>query len=406
MKQTLPLPTKRYVLTIAGVTLHWTASILGLLAWTSVKPPMQTLSLFGATLAPTGAVSIALFALLLTLLARCFRHPSAQKAMGLVSLAANGVAFTGLMALSSNTDNEIAAYVATIGRDIGSACLILLWGLRFASLDKHEAGHVIATCAPLTIITYCLVVGIASHESILPVLEFVYCVSSLCFLATIVPVPRVRQSKSGRPRVKIAAFYASRAGFGLAIGAFSVCTVPVDSHALWPVALAIGLGGVAFFVYSSVRSDESHRMLTLLPLLASGCILAPLLDHGFSSIAEAASAIAWFSWILLSSFQLSSLRETFRLDAAFLSFSEKAVLLTFWAIGTFTGKLALGVFGDSGILDSGSNLHRCRAHVRHRHWSHLFPHAPDVRPRSEHARRRAFSRVDPTRKRTPAEALR
>lgn len=92
--------------------------------------------------------------------------------------------------------------------------------------------------------------------------------------------------------------------------------------------ILIGLIAVVCLTFSYILSrDELFTTLPLVPLIAAGLITFPFLFSGNLATVQCGMAIVWFSWISLSSFQLSDLKERSRIDEVRLCFSEKAAFV-------------------------------------------------------------------------------
>ena len=61
----------------------------------------------------------------------------------------------------------------------------------------------------------------------------------------------------------------------------------------------------------------------------------PFSETGSQMLGSLSFLIIWLSWLFVSSFQLSGLKESMHMSGAFLSATEKAALLTGWSIGLY-----------------------------------------------------------------------
>lgn len=170
------------------------------------------------------------------------------------------------------------------------------------------------------------------------------------FLLGLYDMPVVDREPIPKNYALLKPFYASRVFFGASVGVVSCAltfhapVLPEASIALC-ILLACVMAGIA--VWCLMRQRRITSILRVAPILVIGLLMFPYaLGESIPEVFSASSTIIVFlSWIMLSSVQLSDLKERIGWDEVRLSFSEKAV----YSAGWLTAYLA--TFAFCGTLD-------------------------------------------------------
>lgn len=236
--------------------------------------------------------------------------------------------------------------------ECSSACIILFWGLNFAVLDKRHAER-----AAL----YALIGGFSLYlVGMLVPLQGgrVYLAGLLNILAMIPFLAGFYTMAVGSPHAPasrdvplLVRFFGLRVVFGVGIGFSLYLTMGIMpmSPGWFPPGAVVALAVVAAFAVWTRRTGViDTTVLRIAPFLSFGILIAPFLGTG----QEVAAAVmlmpllCWFCWAMLSSVQISDVKEKIGLDEARLSFSEK--ILT--QASAFAAILVLHLLFHSGIV--------------------------------------------------------
>jgi DNA-binding CsgD family transcriptional regulator len=337
-----------------GAGVYWAATLYGFIA-------DEQLQLQGGLNAPfswswvfvqCSAVGVALIAFLLS---TRFRSAKWQTALAVAAMLLS-LAY-GLLSLALPTDVwGPLALARLILLGASGSCMMLFWGLTFASLNKETAEH--------TVIITSLFCGTVLFVLLIPQLKAVsYALalllrtfSPLLFLLKNYRIVTVDRKFNGKKIDKLVTFATSRLLLGLSIGMVSylVYAIPSPVEANNPLlfivmaGLSLGLG-LRFLV--SERAGVST--LAILPMLLTfGLILCFFNPHYLpGTMRRLAPVVIWFSWISLSSTQLSELKEEFGLNEVFLSFAEKMALSGSWLMGCFIGSALVHEIASSELRE-------------------------------------------------------
>lgn len=247
------------------------------------------------------------------------------------------------------------APVLTVVASMGSPLLMLMWGARFASESRVEAFGVVARTVVVAVGFCCVALALRADPSapwgaalplMRPLLETVSAV--LLLVASMrCPVRVVARDFARGARWPFARFVASRVLLGLLMGALIATTQA--SRGGWPAALAVAgaVGCAALGALRCVRG-ELPALLPLVPL-AVGAGLPILVLSNEAAAERLLYSCVWFSWIVMSSVQLSELKYVFGMSELALAFSEKAVIVTSMTVGRIAGPQLSAACADHAL---------------------------------------------------------
>lgn len=337
---------------VLGASLYWASTIVQLLpkggsqaglGSSAYDPSFATYVLFLCLAALVGTAALARFR---------FATQGSQRALAVVAFAAGALSFAlsffvGIVPHHAYVPFDLAwAFI----RAIETAGLMLLWGLAFASLDKRTAGQTVILTVLCTMFLYCCLLGLHVQIPQARLTQVAYLASALFLLSGRVTFLNKARERAAGQRRSIGSFYASRAAFGFFSGLIGSLMAHVevrqsDALIIASMAIIIGLLFACFF-----SKDGLYTALPVFPLIVAGLLFLPFLSTGMDAAGGAASSIIWTSWIVLTSFQLSDLKERYGMSEVEVCFSEKAALAVAWAAGMTLGRFAMDM-RPSGAAD-------------------------------------------------------
>jgi DNA-binding CsgD family transcriptional regulator len=346
---------------VLGASLYWGVNVAGLSGWN--RPDQRLLGLLEPILHlagfPLTHVVLVFLMLACTLISDVFKDSRATNLTAIIACVSNTLAIMGcilIVLLPSVFLNTAIAVGLLVLRALGTGALMLLWGLWFACLNKREAVRMVVPTSLLGVLICYLCLFFFLSEEISPLIPSVgYAVSAICFLMARFSFARKPRDFNRKKLKEMGAFYLSRALAGLAIGLSGQLLFTIDEPFLSVPAIIGGL--VAFLLVSAWQAKnkgDAFKVAPLLPLLLAGFVVLPYLPHGILALTALAAALIWFCWVVLSSFQLSNLKDRFGIDEARLSFSEKTVVMLFWLIGALLVPVSVRVIPGE-LLDSVNN---------------------------------------------------
>lgn len=336
---------------VLGASLYWASTIVQLLpkgggqsgvGSPAYDPSLTTYVLFLCLAALVGAATLA---------RSRFAAAGARRALAIVALGAGALSFAlslfaGFVPQPAQVPYDLAW---TFVRAVETAGLMLLWGLAFASLDKRTAGQTVILTVLCTMFLYCCLLGVHVQIPQARLTQVAYLASALVLLSRRVTFSdKARKPVEGQRR-SIRGFYASRAAFGFFSGLIGSLMMLVevrqaDALIIASMAIIIGLLFACFF-----SNDGLYTALPVFPLIVAGLLFLPFLSTGMDAAGGVAAPIIWTSWIVLTSFQLSDLKERYGMSEVEVCFSEKAALAVAWAAGMTMGRLATSA--PTGAVD-------------------------------------------------------
>ena len=340
-----------------GAGLYWGASMhvlsgLGQPGSISISPAGQLIECSSYI----SQLIIVSLALLMTVFARHLRNTWPFRALALAAIAANLIPSAFSLLGIITTGREPSVFLSIL-QGTGMAACVTLWGLRFASLNKREAASEIVFVTCIGFLSFYLML---LFDNLLGSTfdQFCFAFSLVCFVLTDCPIHKIPRDIQWDRVPEIIGFYITRALTGLLLG---LSNALCDSHQTavvpWPI-LAIVILGISLFVARQLRVKTDGLVFTsFLPIVSIGLFIIPCDGRaGSSAFSSVSTAIIWFAWIALSSFQLSEYKDRFGMDEVSLSCSEKAVIMSCWSLGSLLGQTSIGYFGSEAMHRSADLL--------------------------------------------------
>lgn len=338
---------ERRMLCVAfGGGLYWASSLLVFLPWASSGSPIESTSLFGAVIMPLVATVTGVFFLL----------------RGRFSAKRNQTLFAASMVVAM----AVHLCVRALGLEVHpaglltslvlpgycQACFVVFWGLNFAVLSKDESVKVVFVTLIFTFAVY-------AAGSAWNVGENRYLMSQLMKLAGLVPfllgaydLPIAQREAIPGSQGLLAPFVLSRCFFGLGIGIAGMVPRPLELSASPVIGFAVCVMLCVAAAYFFRRESRFNALLRVMPLAAVALLILPFFgtDGIMGPLYRASGAIIWLSWIILSSVQLSDMKEKIGWDEARLVLFEKFIVVLSWFIGQSLMRVVL----VTGVETSGS----------------------------------------------------
>ncbi|WP_162610931.1 helix-turn-helix transcriptional regulator [Gordonibacter sp. An230] len=261
---------------------------------------------------------------------------------------------------SAFVDSEFSTWVSPVLRILRSACFALLmlsWGYVFARLNKYNA--FISVTLTMLVAAFVFLLCSVCFQPIERLLDQVLLPISAFLQLGLFKHEEEDRLVSGavsgdRKRVAVS-FVGSRIVFGLIVGILSaigdirVRTESFDEDFSQVVALVLAVV-VLIALLVQWKTGKLTGYLPVLIFVIAGVIAAPCLMSK-QSLFALLGQVVWLSWIVMSSVQLSEMKERLGVGAAFLSFAEKTVVILFWLIGVAFGQLFYdSIFADNAAL--------------------------------------------------------
>lgn len=309
--------------------------------WASITFTHATKSAGSSTFAveiATQAVALGA-ALAILLLYKRFTGQTAQRALA-AAASATGAAVLLLSLLGQSLNGSKAlttAYIVLYG--VSSSCLLLFWGMNFASLDKKAAEQTVLKSA----LFCCVALGafFALPQEIDQYLSLaIKALSPLPFLVGQTTLPIIDRSFRKESMGRMVSFFLSRAFVGICLGitGYFAFDLAANRFVTDPILIAAaGCAAIGLVLCLKRRNRESVPLLSTIPFLLTfvlliSCPQGP--EPPYGPFVLVATPVLWFSWIVLSSVQISECKDEFGVNEALLSFAEKSVKNVFWFCGT------------------------------------------------------------------------
>jgi DNA-binding CsgD family transcriptional regulator len=204
------------------------------------------------------------------------------------------------------------------------------WGFAFASLDKREASRSVGLSALVSdalVLVAIVLSKVLLGQSIL--LAFIYlafsCVALLSGHVELANRHRVRIP--ARKGGSAAGFVFSRIVLGVLLGASAVAPQVLSerdaSLGLAAVGLAVTAIALVLFWQGKGRPYAVHPVLVV---MAIAMVYIPFFEHGLGSVEGSCAALVWMAWAMMSSVQLSDVKERLGLSELRLCLIDKTVL--------------------------------------------------------------------------------
>ncbi len=255
--------------------------------------------------------------------------------------------------------NETAWQTAALS-GMSNAVLLLLWGLRFASLDKSTAESCVALTTMICLFTYGVLLCLP--ESVThPLSLALRAASPLTFL--IIRAPLHMQERNLRSDIGQSgiAFFGTRAFAGTALGILAFVTLltpgspqPANQTLFGLLFTVVGALGTGILTRSSETRGWAMPLVSAAPLVAVCALLLPFChDAGalYAALEAYAAPIIWLSWTILASVQNSEMKEMFGVSEVTITLFDKGVKNLFW-IGGFLAAFAVTGSVGEGLISA------------------------------------------------------
>lgn len=219
---------------------------------------------------------------------------------------------------------------------------MVLWGLAFASLEKHLAARsVVFSVLVASVVT---VAGQALSAFVpIPWMTDVCCAgaSAVMLGGRVTLIRRTHRRVQSRPRAMIAGLVVQRAAYGCALGFFPSAVGAYAEFGLDPVLLAATIAILATMPVAMTRLDvPSYTVLPALVLAACVALLLPFARNGIHAQLLSLVSGVWLAWQTLSSVQLSDLKERLGVDELVITFADKLAIAVTILSGAAAYRLA------------------------------------------------------------------
>ena len=331
---------------VFGAALHW-ASLL--------YQGVEFLPSLGSSVDASRAITplSACVAIALSLGFRCLENRRVRTAIA-TACVASGAACLALTVFAPDSGSVWYGVYHVVFRLLAAVNIVipvLLWGYAFASLDKRTAGHNVVYTALVSFI-FAMAISLVSLKldganGFLNILA--RCVSGVILMrggvyfseSDRLPVSDVDRSRTVR-------FYGGRAFIGVAIGAL-YATVRGDAASPWLMGIEIVVCLALLCFLNTKGRDLICEIVPVVPVMLAVLLWLPFAGAQDGVFRATGFLVIWLSWLSVSSFQLSGLKESLGVSGAFLSASEKAVLLVGWTVGLYAGRLVVSP-ESAGVL--------------------------------------------------------
>jgi DNA-binding CsgD family transcriptional regulator len=269
-------------------------------------------------------------------------RPRNQKVFAAVSIGFFCITITTTfisLSVGELTNNSQVMSMASISTQIiGSAMLMVLWGLVFVTMDKRLAAGAITAAALLSVGISLPLTLVLNNSLVIIVVNFLLLLSPTMFLMSKSSLVVERRDCGRIPKNKkhpIIGFYTMRAAFGLSSGIISTATaliLPALPSPMVNITAALAILLLSAFIVQIKGWHSLTKYLPVIPFVLAGIIIIPLVSD-YLQVFEKIPTIGWLAWIIVSSVQLSELKHRFNMSDSFLTISEKATVTAFWSIG-------------------------------------------------------------------------
>jgi DNA-binding CsgD family transcriptional regulator len=231
-------------------------------------------------------------------------------------------------------------------------CSMILWGLSFASLEKHFAarnviGAMISAVA-LTLIGLIVTMFIPSSWAT----EICTAAASLIMATEQIPLRNHQRPARPRPKKHVAYLLGQRLIYGFAYGFFPCLALSLASRSFDIVLFVYAMIIIAVIF---VLIFKSPVMLPSYVIISCGILLIPFAKGGLTSMVFAMNAGIWLSWQALSSVQLSDLKEKLGVSELVISLFDKMAIAVAILIGSIVAHVLRDTLGNlllGGVVES------------------------------------------------------
>ena len=306
---------------VFGAALHWST----MLYMHNMESPLGSLA--------NPPAIICAIALVTTALSRWAATSRGRIVLGISSLAAGAALVAPWATGAEQRWNPVlfsTAFSAAVA--LNAAPPILLWGHAFASLDKRVAGHHAILAALVACGLGLVYLGLNTLWALPSDVDDVIPRAASVALA-LSGLVGFSPSRPTRPkhRRRFAAFCLGRLAIGAALGVlYTTARQAVPSAVLGIATIAL----IATLLAACAR-PKAHVFdyLPVCPIVLLGIVCLPFVGNACDLPITLGCTVLWLYWIFVSSTQLSGLKDVFDVDAAQLSFWEKALIMFGWSAG-------------------------------------------------------------------------
>lgn len=319
---------KQTIVFSLGAGCYWSSSLLATISWkdshsVTQDPLQQALPL----------LVILVIVIAVSLLSRFFNRRSFQAALAVVGVCAFAV--KAAIFFVDGLDSPALYFCFLIAEGSQTASFILLWGLGFAALDKSSAEKTVFLS-----LMFCF--GFYLALSLLPASRWAAIAASGLKAVAVLPflvsgecytvkkrTPHQQNYKLLVPVFFSRIFFGTASGIAMAMSTFQAgVSVPASPFICIPLLACL----VGAFLYLLKTKAPNAGILRVSPLLIAGVLVAPYLGSGqeLTAILHSTFMIVWLSWLVLSSIQLSDLKDKVGWDEARLAFYDKTVYVAAW----------------------------------------------------------------------------
>lgn len=340
-----------------GAGLYWAFMLMSVISDSALNRSVHDGLLSEVRLS---SLAISLFLCLLALALRGFlRKPAAQKSVILCALAFWTVYMvSGLLSGSIPSLQGVSSLLQRFMVSVVPPFLMLLWSLVFACMSRRVVVRVVV-CATLTAaVAYLASISISPWIDCSFLQEILIAASLILLFILNCKIPLyIEQRGPAENRRPLFSFYGGRVVVGLSLGFIQTMGAAASVGSMWSAAtrvvlLAFPAAAVLFALVVQIKKESLGLPLFLMPMIASAALLLPVLTQG-ALPSYSLWGVAWVSWIILSSAQLSELKHTFGMGESSLSFTEKIAVIASWIVGSVMSKaLMVGVVNVEGWPDA------------------------------------------------------
>lgn len=334
--------------------LYWGASALTVTVWSAGTAVLAQPSFFDCL-----PIMITFFLVcVLLVFSKRFKDARYQKA-----LAASGILFycAGLVVSAVFPNGMGALFLSLLLQGCQTGCFIAFWGLGFASLSKEEAEQTVFFAIIVAFALYGLGGLVPAGAAGTQLAGAIKAASVVPFLAGSYCMPVVDRAPIPEQYPLLAPFFASRVFFGVCMGVASCIALfsNFDFPAPSPLLCIVLMSALCLVSAASRRRPAWIKpVLRVGPIVVVGLLAVPYLASGqaVEAIGAAAAIVAFLSWIMLSSVQLSDIKERIGWDEARLSFLEKTVFSAGWLTAFLATYVICGFLQDPALQNAASGV--------------------------------------------------
>lgn len=241
------------------------------------------------------------------------------------------VASTLVLALdAARLELPVPVAVALTGLDYFTlGANMVMWGLAFASLERHLAANSVIVAALAASALTLVGQSVAPHIPFPWMTDVCSVGSAALMLGGRIPLRNQARKAVPCPRTTMAGLFGQRLAFGIPLGFFPLWVGALALPGLDPLLLAFTIAALAAATFATLHLGvPPYTTLPAVTLAAMGMLCLPHVRGGEAAMLPSLLVGIWIAWQTFSSVQLSALKER-------LGYNELAVALA--------DKVAIGV---------------------------------------------------------------